>query len=118
MNLELTEEQQMVQNSIREFARNEISDMPEVNRLSRWQLRYSDLVTTLLNKYMQIDDRVSRRLLELLDGTHNRAELLAHISEYIKTDDEQENKQEMLDDLPNWLDENLEKLARIGMFVS
>jgi len=96
----------------------EISDMPEVNRLSRWQLRYSDLVTTLFNKYMKIDDPVSRRLLELLDGTRNRTELLAHISEFIETNVEEENKQEMLDNLSNWLDESLFKLARTGMFVS
>jgi len=96
----------------------EISDMPEVNRLSRWQLRYSDLVTTLFNKYMKIDDPVSRRLLELLDGTRNRAELSAQISDFIEINIEQENKREMLDNLPNWLDETLFKLARTGMFVS
>lgn len=96
----------------------EISEMPEVNRLSRWQLRYSDLVTTLFNKYLKIDDPVSRRLLELLDGTRNRAELLTQISEFIETNVEPENKREMLDNLSNWLDESLFKLARTGMFVS
>lgn len=99
-------------------AATEASEKPEINRLARWQLRSSENVSTLLGKDLKIDDEVSRRLLELLDGTRNKADLIVDLTEFIKTSDEVEDKEEMLDDLPNWLETSLSELARIGMFVS
>ncbi|MDQ6786869.1 MAG: class I SAM-dependent methyltransferase [Acidobacteriota bacterium] len=96
----------------------ETSEKPKINKLARWQLRYADNVSTLLNKDLKIDDQVSRQLLELLDGTHNRADLLRGLTKFIKTSDEIDDKQEILDDLPDWLETSISGLARIGMFVS
>ena len=95
-----------------------VSEMPEINRLARWQLRYGSNVTTLLNKDIKIDDAISRKLLELLDGTRNQADLQREMIEFIKTDDSGKNKQEILDNLPNWLGESLTELARIGIFAA
>lgn len=95
----------------------EVGAMPKVNALSRWQLRRSDLMTTRFNKYIKIDDSVSRRLLELLDGTRDRAEISAQMKKFIEQNVGQENKREMLNNLPSWLDESLLELARTGVFV-
>jgi methyltransferase-like protein/ubiquinone/menaquinone biosynthesis C-methylase UbiE len=96
----------------------ELSEKPKVNALARWQLTDANSVATLLNKDIKIDDEVSRHLLKLLDGTRNRNDLLAQMSEFIKTNDEVEDKQELLDNLPNWLEDSLSQLARMGMFIS
>lgn len=96
----------------------EVSEMPKVNALARWQMRDAKNVATLLNKDIKIEDVVSRQLLELLDGTRDREDLLAEMSSFIKTNDEVENRQELLDNLPNWLEDSLTQLARMGMFVS
>ena len=96
----------------------ELTETPRVNALARWQMADAKNVATLLNKDIKIDDEVSRHLLELLDGTRNRSDLLAQMGEFIKTNDEVENRQELLDNLPNWLEDSLSQLAKMGMFVS
>ena len=96
----------------------ELSETPKVNALARWQMSDAKNVATLLNKDIKIDDEVSRHLLELLDGTRNRQDLLSQMSSFIKTNDEVENKQELLDNLPNWLEDSLSQLARMGIFAS
>ncbi|MDQ3087861.1 MAG: class I SAM-dependent methyltransferase [Acidobacteriota bacterium] len=96
----------------------ESSEKPRINALARWQLADANNVATLLNKDIKIEDEVSRHLLELLDGTRNRHDLLTQMSEFIKTSDAVQDKQELLDNLPNWLEDSLSQLARMGMFVS
>lgn len=96
----------------------EPSETPKINALARRQLRDANNVATLLNKDIKIEDEVSRHLLELLDGTRNRRDLLTQMSEFIKTGDVVEDKPELLDNLPNWLEDSLSQLARMGMFVS
>ena len=43
-------------------------DMPRASPLARLQARQGSVVTTLLHTHVDLDDAVSRRLLELLDG--------------------------------------------------
>lgn len=96
----------------------ESSEKPRINALARRQLADANNVATLLNKDIKIEDEVSRHLLELLDGTRNRQDLLVQMSEFIKASEAVEDKQELLDNLPNWLEDSLSQLARMGMFVS
>lgn len=96
----------------------ETSEKPRINDLARWQLRQANNVLTLLNLDLKIEDEVSRRLLELLDGTRNQNDLLEPMRAFIKSNDEIEDKETLLEDLPDWLKESLENLARMGMFVS
>lgn len=96
----------------------EVSLRPEVNCLSRWQLKNADNVLTQLNIDMKIEDVVSRHLLELLDGTRNKLQLLPAMKDFIRKSDGIEDKPGLLNDLPGWLDESLVKLARLGLFKS
>jgi methyltransferase-like protein len=94
------------------------SEKPRVNELARWQLRQANNVLTLLNLDVKIEDEVSRRLLELLDGTRNQNDLLEPMRAFIASGDEIEDKEALLKDLPDWLKESVTNLARMGMFVS
>jgi hypothetical protein len=75
-------------------------------------------VTTLFYINIKIDDEVSRQLLNMLDGTRDRQQLLKEIKEFINSNDDIADKQELLSDIDNWLDESLKQLADLGMFVS
>lgn len=97
---------------------SEPSERPLVNDLARWQLRRAASVTTLLNLDIKVDDEVSRRLLELLDGTRNRDETLAELRSFVQSSATIEDKENLLKDLPDWLAETLSGLARMGLFVS
>lgn len=102
----------------RPTASTEIGEKPIVNRLSRWQLRDADNVLTLLNKDLKINDITARRLLEILDGSRSKADLIVEMSAYIASSDEVEDKQELIDNLPGWIDESIADLARLGVFES
>jgi hypothetical protein len=99
-------------------APTEASEKPKVNELAKWQLPRAKNVTTLLNLDVKIEDRVSRHLLEILDGTRNREQAFAEMSEFIKSSDEIEDKEELLGSLINWIDESFAQLAKLGMFES
>ena len=96
----------------------EVSLRPEINALSLWQLQNADNILTQLNIDMKIEDKVSRHLLELLDGTRNKLQLLPAMKDFIRKSDGIEDKPGMLNNLPGWLDESLIELARVGLFKS
>lgn len=96
----------------------EASEKPKINDLARWQLPQANNVLTLLNLDIKIDDEISRHLLEILDGTRNRENLLAEMHDFIETGEDIEDKTTLLKDLPEWLDESFSNLARLGIFSS
>ncbi|MGH7248244.1 MAG: methyltransferase regulatory domain-containing protein, partial [Pseudomonadota bacterium] len=55
-------------------------ERPEASRLARFQARTRRLVTTLLHNSVTLEDELSCRLLQLLDGTRNRGALLDELS--------------------------------------
>ena len=91
-------------------------DMPRLNPLARMQMRSAEHIVTGLGIDMKIEDEVSRRLLELLDGTRTRNTLFDEIGKFIRSSHEIEGKKELLAGLPEWLDESLAELAKIGVF--
>lgn len=95
-----------------------VSERPRVNRLAAWQLPQASNVTTLLNLDVRIDDAVSRRLLELLDGSRTRAEASAELRLFVEGDDEIDGWEDLLAGLDDWFEKSLEQLARLGMFES
>ena len=53
----------------------EASERPLASRLARFQASRGEVVTNLLHQNVELDDALSRRLVELLDGTRDRAAL-------------------------------------------
>ncbi len=66
---------------------------------------------------MQVDDPILRKLAELLDGTNTHEDLYNNLVEFMKTDENIENKDEMLESLQTDLDEHLTHFAGSGVFV-
>ena len=95
----------------------ETSEKPNTNALAIRQLSQANNVTTLLNLDVKIEDEISRYLLETCDGTRNRNEILTKMHEFIEQSEDVEDKETLLKDLSEWLDESLQQLAKLGMFV-
>lgn len=89
-------------------------DTPEVSALARWQARFQDVVTTLRHTAYGLGGPVERHLFLLLDGTRDRAALIAEVRAFLTA-----TKAEIkLDEVPAQLEANLRCLARAGLLVS
>lgn len=95
---------------------SEAGDTPKVNRLARRQIRYGRNVSTTLGISIKIEDEISLRLIELMDGTRTRAELLEETGKFIESMEEMPDKQDFLDNLPGWMEHNITQSARLGLF--
>jgi hypothetical protein len=93
-----------------------VNEKPKVNELAIWQLPQADNVLTLLNLDVKIEDEISRHLLQTCNGTRNREQILTEMREFIEQSEDVEDKETLLKDLPDWLDESLAQLAKLGMF--
>ncbi|MEP6901275.1 MAG: class I SAM-dependent methyltransferase [Actinomycetota bacterium] len=97
-------------------ATTSVSEKPKVNELALWQLPQANNVLTLLNLDVKIEDEISRHLLESCDGTRKHEQILTEMREFIEQSEDVEDKETLLKDLPDWLDESLTQLAKLGMF--
>lgn len=83
-------------------------DRPATSEVVRAQLADGDSVTSLWHYPVMIDDEISRRLLPLMDGTRDRAELLAaagHLDGFGTPD-------------ASGLDAHLRRLAALGLLIA
>ncbi len=95
-----------------------VPERPATNALARWQLPQAQNVLSMLNLDVRIEDVVSRRLLELLDGTRSASEVTSELRAFIGSSDEVDGKTELLKNLRDWVSESLHQLAKLGMFES
>ena len=91
-------------------------DQPKVNRLAAWQIEHGANISTYLGTSIKIDDEIAHHLITLMDGTRTRAELLEEMTAFVKTREDMENQQEFLENLPIWLNENIDYSARMALF--
>lgn len=93
-----------------------VGDKPQVNRLAAWQIKHGANISTYLGTSIKIDDEISHRLIELMDGTRTRAELLDEIQSFVESLEDMENKELFLKNLPVWINENIDYSAKMGLF--
>jgi hypothetical protein len=83
-------------------------DAPRTTALARHQVRGGEVVTNLRHTSVRIEDELGRRLVTLLDGTRDRAALLAELAPGAGTG---------RDELSAALEHRLERLARAGLLL-
>ena len=93
-----------------------VGDKPEVNRLAHRQIRHGQNISTLLGMNIKIEDEVSGHLIELMDGTRTRAELVEEMRQFVENLEDMPDKQVWLGNLPEWLNQNIDYSARMGLF--
>lgn len=94
----------------------EAGEKPKINRLAAWQIKHGRSLSTNLGTSIKIDDAVSQNLIELMNGTRTRAELLEEMKNFVENLEDMENKTEFLENLPNWINENIDYSAQMGLF--
>ena len=98
-------------------------ERPLVSPIARLQARNGDAVATLRHSTVGIQDDVIRSLLILLDGTRTVASVSKEIKTRIENGkikyrfDSAAEKREFLKNLPEIIKENLQSMAKLGLFV-
>ena len=96
-------------------------DRPVASPVARWQVEHRDFVTSLFHLPVQIEDEIGRNLLAWLDGTRDRAALLAQLWQFVKSKSalkDGADESSARKDLEVKLDQNLQKLAQMGLLVA
>ncbi|MGI9036113.1 MAG: methyltransferase regulatory domain-containing protein [Pyrinomonadaceae bacterium] len=99
----------------------DVSAKPAASPIARWQSENSQSISTLLSTSIVIQDKIGKELLKLLDGTRDRARLVADLTVFINTlevDQPDEIKKTILRELPAQLEINLKSFAELGLLVS
>lgn len=99
-----------------------VSERPVVSPLNRWQVQNLNFVTSQLHTGVRIEDEIGQCLLSSLDGTLTHSDLVDKLWALLKSKnalpvelgDETAQRRKVENDLEN----NLKKLARIGLLVS
>jgi methyltransferase-like protein len=105
---------------------NVVSQRPKASRLARFLLERGDSTSNQLHVFMKFPDPLSRRLVQLLDGTRDREMLTRDLIEYVRSGHGEalengvlvENIADVAAILERRVREGLESLAREGMLVS
>jgi methyltransferase-like protein/2-polyprenyl-3-methyl-5-hydroxy-6-metoxy-1,4-benzoquinol methylase len=104
----------------------EVSPRPRATELARWQSREANFVTSLFHSAMLVEDGLVKELLRLLDGTRDRDALLLELEKSLdarRTASGAAGKPvredvEAYKLLQQGLDQNLTKLARMGLLAA
>lgn len=84
-------------------------ERPEAFSVARWQLRSDRRITTVRHGSLEVDDNLTKTLLQLADGRHTRAEITAELARISGA---------AVEDLAPQVDANLAKLGRQALFVA
>jgi SAM-dependent methyltransferase len=87
-----------------------VSERPEASPLARHQARSGQLVTNLRHTSVRLEDDLGRRLVVLLDGTRDRAQLLHELRIFLL-----EAGLEVPETLKAGLERSLEGIARLAL---
>ena len=93
-----------------------ISEKPTISSFARWQLRDSVDLLTLYNIGITIEDEFTRRLLDLLDGTRNRAEILSEMRSFAESKEVSQDEEIFIAELSKRINTIFQQLVRVGMF--
>ena len=104
----------------------EVSERPVASPLARFQIQSGNSVATLRHTNVSVEDVIGQRLLALLDGTRDRAALIDELQSFVKSDVAARSKadgttveiEKVLQDVSNDLENNLTKLARLGLLIA
>ncbi len=102
-----------------------ISDKPEVFPLARWQAAQGNVVTNIIHQSIEMEDDISVYLIQLLDGTRTRAEILDALTAFavehgLQTEEEQDITEESLirSLIDRRLEARLQQLIKSGLMVA
>jgi methyltransferase-like protein len=99
---------------------DQAGEFPIASPIARQQAQTHTVVTTLLHDTVALEDSLSRALLVLLDGTRNRAALVAELSTLLKAPEDQQRQAEyeaLKANLSELVETHLKRLVRLGLLI-
>lgn len=104
----------------------EVSERPLASPLARWQIQQDPIVTNLRHTSVLVEGALSKSLLLALDGTQDRAALLEILLPLVQSGEADlledgapvRDPQRIRELLPDELEKNLKKLARLALLVA
>jgi methyltransferase-like protein len=104
----------------------EPSEYPQASPLARLQAQEGTIITSLFPSTLSLEDDLGRHLLVLLDGTRNRTAVLEELRKMIEANVEKSPQDEealterkrFLEALPDELENQLNKLGRLGLLIA
>ena len=94
-----------------------VSERPIAGKFTRWQAKRGDLAINFCGAALNIQDDSIRLLLNLLDGTRTREDLIKDLVETIKSNNEIADDENFLTQMTAKLDRDLFILAKMGFLV-
>jgi methyltransferase-like protein/SAM-dependent methyltransferase len=94
-----------------------ISEKPIANKFALWQLKERNAAVNFHGQTLNFQYEIMQSLFKLLDGTRTREDLLNELAVIINTNEKIENKDELLANLPQVLEQNLFVFAKMGFLV-
>jgi methyltransferase-like protein/ubiquinone/menaquinone biosynthesis C-methylase UbiE len=85
------------------------SARPVSSPIAQYQLRSGNVVSTLVNESLRLEDDLARQLILLLDGKHDRDDLIQELTPMIDV--------EIKDELAAHLEEKLLELGKLGLLL-
>jgi methyltransferase-like protein len=103
-----------------------ISDYPTVNPLARWQAARGNYVTSVYHRVMEVEDEPTRLLIDLLDGSRDRATLQEQFLAALQsrnlvkfpTGQALTDPQQIRVILAAEIEKNLARMARMGLLIA
>jgi SAM-dependent methyltransferase len=92
----------------------ELSDRPRVSALARRQASETTVVTSLSHKSISLEDRLVRRLVLLLDGTRDRAQIEEAMARFVR-ETNGPGTDALLAALPEGIARNLDHVAGLAL---
>jgi methyltransferase-like protein/2-polyprenyl-3-methyl-5-hydroxy-6-metoxy-1,4-benzoquinol methylase len=84
---------------------------PATTRLARWQAHRGKMITTMRHTTIDVCGELEKHFLTLLDGTRNRDALVSELASILRPPRDAA-------ELAHEVDQNLEKLARLGLLTA
>lgn len=97
-----------------------ITERPVASPVARWQAAHGDFVTSLFHVVVKVEDEIGRQLLTWLDGSLDRKTLGDRLWHFLKSKGALptgSNEASVRQKLESDLEQNLAKLARLGLLV-
>lgn len=101
---------------------SEVGEKPKTDEFVRWQAKNSDTVLSRRFRATRIKDEFIRNLIMLCDGEHTRDQMISDFAEKISDGRlsvaDESVKEKMIETLPEALEDQLRRTAKLGLFVS
>jgi methyltransferase-like protein/SAM-dependent methyltransferase len=94
-----------------------VSEKPIASKFARWQAAQFGFANNFYGFNMNLPDNFTRSLLNFLDGTRTREDLIAELTKVVHADENMTDKEEFLAKIPENVDQNLFVLAKMGFLV-